>query len=60
MNLLIHDLAAAYERDAADGYDVIERAYRPDHTRREPNFRFRSGRVDEESNDTPRDEDESH
>jgi hypothetical protein len=46
MDLLIHDLAAACERDAADDYDVYDRTYRTDMRHREPFLRFRSGRVD--------------
>ena len=46
MDLLIHDIAAACERDAANDYDVNACALLPDPARREPVYRFRSGRVD--------------
>lgn len=55
MDLLIHDLAAACERDAADRYDAYDRAARFDAHRREPMFRLRAGHVngDADQRDVP-------
>lgn len=47
MDLLIHDLAAAIERDATDDY-TSTRSFRSDDLRREPLFRMRSDRIDPE------------
>ncbi len=55
MNLLIHDLACAIERDATDDYTVANRDPGSDETRREPIFRFRCGSIDEQLAYFPRD-----
>jgi hypothetical protein len=51
MDLLIHDLAAACERDAAEDYDHRSRPllHHPERTRREPHLRLRSGRVERDA-----------
>ncbi len=54
MDLLIHDIAAACERDAAIDYDVNDRAFLSDLARREPVYRFRCGRVDLDLHDSVR------